>query len=136
MKLLNLYDNVIIFLFLLLCTKEEWIEKLVETKNTSTQTKKIWVILKTKTQALQPIYHLKMFQILFIFYFCFCFTFSIYTNFLSTVVFMARKRKEKNNLKVIGSRHVVFRTPRRSANVLEQRTPKRMFYRNNCQNFH
>ena len=37
-----LYDNIIDFLFLLLRTKWEWVGKLVETKNTSTQTKKSW----------------------------------------------------------------------------------------------
>ena len=44
------------------------------------------------------IYHLKMSEILFNCYFCFCFTFIVYTNGLNTVVFIGRKRKEKNNL--------------------------------------
>ena len=39
-------------MLLLLCTKQEWIGKFVETKNTSTQTKKSWPLVKKKTSAL------------------------------------------------------------------------------------
>ena len=55
-------------------------------------TETFWIITKLVNKQ-YSIYHLKMFQILFICYFCFYFTFTVYTNVLNTVVFMVRKGK-------------------------------------------
>ena len=49
-------------------------------------TETFWIITKLVNKQ-YSIYHLKMFQILFICYFCFYFTFTVYTNVLNTVVF-------------------------------------------------
>ena len=53
-----------------------------------------WIATKLVNKQ-SSIYHFKMFKILCVGYFYSYVTFTVYQNVLSTVVFMARKGKEK-----------------------------------------